>query len=628
MPAAADGGRGGGAAPAGRHAAARTREELAASEATNEALRHANAELDESRAALAAREEQLRLALDAARMATWEWDAATGAVTGSTGREALYGRPVGSLGTIAAVLEAVHPEDRDAAAATIQRAMDRPPGDREFDAIDFRVAGQDGSICWLRAQGRVTLRDPVTGRALQGAGVTYDITDRKRTEAALRDAEERYRVLFEAAPFGVIVIDPATHRVLDVNPWACAEYGYTPEEFRRLCISDIDALTGGSQALRQRGRQHVIRPGTQEFEARHRTRSGELRDVLVRVQGVRLGGREVSYGAHIDITARKAAEARLARLAAILEATPDFVAIAEPGTLRCTYLNAAFRRLRGLAPEDAIGELSLLECHPPEVARMLAEVAAPAATRDGSWTGEGAVLAADGRVIPVSHVVLAHRVADGSVESWSVIMRDLSERQRAEEERQLLTREVDHRAKNALAVVQAALRLTPKRDAESFAHAVEGRVMALARAHSLLAAARWSGAWLGDVVQGELAPFTDGQAQAEGPPLLLKPAAVQGFSMALHELATNATKHGALSTPEGRVSLRWWLDKVAGEIYLRWTEQGGPPVSGPPAQRGFGSRLLEATLRDQLGGRVEYRWESGGLVCDIALPMARTLAAG
>ena len=183
--------------------------DLQAAEAANEALRRVNAELRESRAALAASEARLRIALDAARMANWEWDAVNDRITGSDGREALYGRPNGSLTSTAEVLAAVHPEDREHCAATILRAQARLPGEDEFDDVEFRVIDPDGSIRWLRSQGRVTERDPLTGRALRAAGVTSDINRR-------REAETRYRVLFDGAPFAVIVMDPATHRILDV----------------------------------------------------------------------------------------------------------------------------------------------------------------------------------------------------------------------------------------------------------------------------------------------------------------------------------------------------------------------------------------------------------------------------
>jgi two-component sensor histidine kinase len=208
----------------------------------------------------------------------------------------------------------------------------------------------------------------------------------------------------------------------------------------------------------------------------------------------------------------------------------------------------------------------------------------------------------------------------------------VTDRTAAAERQELLMRELDHRAKNALAVVQAALRLTPKDDPSAYARAVEGRVAALARAHTLLARAQWTGADLRAMAEGELAPFLDTGASApgagpraelDGPPLALKPGAAQALSMALHELATNATKHGALSASGGRVSLSWRVDRASGELRLRWVERGGPRVSAPPARRGFGSRVLDGTVRGQLGGAVSRAWEPAGLVCEVGVPLAQ-----
>ncbi len=239
----------------------------------------------------------------------------------------------------------------------------------------------------------------------------------------------------------------------------------------------------------------------------------------------------------------------------------------------------------------------------------------------------------------------AEAIADerGHVVRHIGIMRDVTERRLAEERQALLMRELDHRAKNALAVVQAALRLTPKDDPEAYARAVEGRVAALARAHTMLARGRWEGAALRALVEGELAAFllpADGRVgeagagagavvprvEVEGPALTLAPDAAQALSMALHELATNATKYGALSAPAGRVTVSWAVDAAAGRLRMSWAERGGPPVAAAPTRRGFGSRVIEATVRDQLGGRVERRWEAAGLVCEIEVPLARVLA--
>ncbi|MGG5822925.1 HWE histidine kinase domain-containing protein [Falsiroseomonas sp. HW251] len=216
---------------------------------------------------------------------------------------------------------------------------------------------------------------------------------------------------------------------------------------------------------------------------------------------------------------------------------------------------------------------------------------------------------------------------------------DITERKAAEERQTLLMREVNHRAKNALAVVQAALRLTRKDDVEGYAQAIEGRVGAIARAHTILAAGQWESAAMRDVVQAELAAFQPGSAGTiegarpeqrvvvDGPDIALAPDAVQAMSMVLHELATNATKYGALSVLAGRVWVTWWVDSRSGKLTVIWRERDGPRVDGTPARRGFGSRVVEATVEKQLGGRVARVWEEGGLVCVMTVPLARAAAA-
>jgi two-component sensor histidine kinase len=184
-------------------------------------------------------------------------------------------------------------------------------------------------------------------------------------------------------------------------------------------------------------------------------------------------------------------------------------------------------------------------------------------------------------------------------------------------------REVDHRAKNVLAVVQSVLRLTRRDRPESYMAAVEARVAALARAHTLLAEKGWVGADLRLLAERELAGCPPGTVRMEGPPLAIAAGAVQPLAMVLHELATNAVKHGAASVPGGRITLAWRLED--GQVRLDWAERGGPPVRAP-AGRGFGTRMLEAVLRGQLGGTLDLSWQPEGLECHIALPTARVTA--
>ncbi len=211
-------------------------------------------------------------------------------------------------------------------------------------------------------------------------------------------------------------------------------------------------------------------------------------------------------------------------------------------------------------------------------------------------------------------------------------IQDITERRAAEERRELLTQEVNHRARNALAIVQAILRLTRAKDAKDFAQQVEGRIAALARAQALLAAERWTGAPLAAMLTDELSPFGsvrtseqlgDARFMLDGSPAFrVRADAVQALGMVFHELATNAVKHGALSVPEGRVAATWRVDEADGLLRMRWQERGGP-LPGLPTRRGVGSRVIEATVTGQLGGSVDRRWPDEGLVCDILLPLAR-----
>jgi PAS domain S-box-containing protein len=224
--------------------------------------------------------------------------------------------------------------------------------------------------------------------------------------------------------------------------------------------------------------------------------------------------------------------------------------------------------------------------------------------------------------------VIAYRTEPGRFGS---LFLDITGRKAAEERQTLLSREVDHRAKNALAVVQAALRLTSAPDLPGYVRAIEGRVAALARAQTLLADDRWAGADLHTLLRGELAAFVEGdtpRVELRGPPVALPAGAAQPFAMAVHELATNAVKYGALSTPPGRVTVRWDLDGAPdATLRLRWSETGGPPVRGEPSRSGFGTRLLKGTVGHQLGGVVSKSWQASGLVCDIVLPLGRARTA-
>jgi PAS domain S-box-containing protein len=212
----------------------------------------------------------------------------------------------------------------------------------------------------------------------------------------------------------------------------------------------------------------------------------------------------------------------------------------------------------------------------------------------------------------------ASQDVDGNVVRVSGVTLDITDRKEAEARQVLLAREVDHRARNTLAVIQSIIRLTRATTVKDYVHGIEGRIKALARAHTLLSDSRWNGADLATLVADELAPYRVGQkVRCSGPDISLQPATAQGLALAVHELATNAAKHGALSSPSGTVRLDWDLQPDA--LTLTWIENGGPVVA-PPVVRNFGLKVIVASIEQQLGGKVEFEWNQGGLRCLLSIP--------
>ena len=202
----------------------------------------------------------------------------------------------------------------------------------------------------------------------------------------------------------------------------------------------------------------------------------------------------------------------------------------------------------------------------------------------------------------------------------SGVTSDITERKRAEERQILLAEEVDHRARNVVAVVQSIMRLTRADSIDDYIGALDGRIGALSNAHRLLAGSRWEGADLTRLVEEEFAPYRasgNERVKSRGPNVLLPPATAQTIALALHELATNAAKYGALSVDPGYVELTWQTEP--GKLELVWTESGGPQI-GPPDRRGYGSRAIVAGIERQLGGLVNFDWQARGLRCTLCVP--------
>ncbi|MCI0754981.1 PAS domain-containing protein [Teichococcus vastitatis] len=580
---------------------------------------------------LMASEQRHRALAEAGTAAIWQAQH-DGSIIESRGWEILTGQtPAELVGN--GWLKALHPDDAPAIAAqwADQLACVHP-----ID-VECRVRVRSDSYRWHRMRG-IPIVDN-SGAAAEWIGVVEDVHDRRRVEDSLRENEVRLLDLMATLELASVMVRSFDGTILFWSAGCEHLYGWTAAEAmgRRthnllgtiypVPLAEIEAV--------------LERDGMWCGELRHRTRDG--REVIVAVRKVLrpvAGGRPAQVMESVaDVTALRHAEEALraseARFTRAVEAAR--IATWEWDPVEDAMTSAGDRKERLLGrPGGALSNLAavLALVHPEDRSRIQQAVQRVMAGETDTYDAEFRVIWPDGTLHWLHSVGRAVRHENGAVRQVSGVSMDVTEQVEARQRRDLLAREVDHRAKNALAVVQSLLRLTPISEPEAFVAAVEARVSALARAHSLLAEAGWLGADLRRVAERELAPYavgsTDGGAvRLEGPAVPLAPTAVQPLAMLLHELATNAAKHGALSRPGGHVEVRWRAGRRAGEdglLHLRWSEVGGPGAVAIPVRRGLGSRVIETTIRGQLGGSIERRWDPAGLVCEIRVPLERIMA--
>jgi PAS domain S-box-containing protein len=328
----------------------------------------------------------------------------------------------------------------------------------------------------------------------------------------------------------------------------------------------------------------------------------------------------------MDITERHANEVHAARLAAIV-ATSDDAIVSKTLEGRVTSWNAAATRLFGYTPDEMIGQ-SITRIIPPELhdeeGRILAQL------RRGEHIDhyETVRVAKDGRRIDVSLCVSPLRDKSGRVIGASKIARDITERKQAEMLQRLLVQELNHRVKNTLATIQAIANQSMRRATTpaEFVKGFSGRVQALARAHDLLTQTRLQGAEIMDLVRDQvlLGGQDDRRVEISGPTLMLDAQASMNLALVVHELATNARKYGALSGPDGHLSVMWETrTNDERKLVLEWQENAGRKVA-VPRERGFGTTLIEQTLKAH-GGRASIRYGADGMSGTFTMPLPEQL---
>jgi PAS domain S-box-containing protein len=477
--------------------------------------------------------------------------------------------------------------------------------------------GRFSSLLFLHEPEPRRWSDADAGLAEDVAARTWSALTRARAEAALLESESRFRSMADQAP-APIWITSAAGGIEFVNQ-AFAEYAGTaaPELMgdvwlKLLHPDDISGVVAARLAARQTHAAY-------SFEARFQHPQGGWRRMLAnarpRFDGA--GTFEGYVGLAIDLTEMRAAEEALreseARFRLVAESAPVMLWMGDE-TGGCIYLNGALREFWGV-PEDISG-FTWAQTLAPEDQDALFSVFDDAMVRQVDFEVEARYRRADGEIRNVFTRGKPRHDAQGRFIGMIGVNVDVTESRRAQAHQQLLINELNHRVKNTLASVQSIAHQT-LREGAAITEArdlLTSRLLALSAAHNVLTRESWEGADLAEVVAAAMRPYETARFTAEGPALRVGPRAALAISMALHELATNAAKYGALSNLAGRIAVAWKAEDPG--LTLTWRETGGPPVA-PPSRTGFGSRLLRQGLAAELDGCADLQFDPAGVVCVI-----------
>lgn len=512
----------------------------------------------------------------------------------------------------------LHPDDRQRAIEARERTAKG-----EVVEIDYRIVRPDGEVRFISDVG-FPIRDR-QGVVVRVGVIARDVTRAKRREQALRESRDRLanalaelETIYRTSPIGLCTLSPDL-RFLHINDRMSQRHGVPAADhigrtLREIAPAIADEAEAIVRSIIETGEPRLNLEFTETADGERRTWSEHWAPIKTQegeVVGINVAAK--------DITERKRAEESNALLAAIVMSSGD--AIFSSGldrTLRSW--NAGAERLYGYTAEEAIGQpLSIIA--PDHLKQELHDLSGRALNGEPVYF-ETLRQRKDGSLVAVGASAAPIRAADGRVIGASAVHRDITENKRHEEQMRFMVRELSHRSKNLLAVVQAMARETAKacEDFSQFEDRFTGRIQALAHSHDLLVAHNWQAALLRSLVEAQLAPFAGAdkmRISVRGPAVWIRPEATQYLGMALYELASNAIRHGALSSPAGSVSIEW-TSEPGGGARLTWRERGGPDVAAP-ARRGFGRTVLErmAAAHDSTA---KLSFAPEGLVWSMSIP--------
>jgi PAS domain S-box-containing protein len=469
------------------------------------------------------------------------------------------------------------------------------------------------------------------------AEVNTLMTELRGATDLLRESEATFRAMFDVSSVGKIEIEPESGRFLRANAAMCKFVGYNQAELLARTVFDIthpDECDRDRELLRRMvaGESDVF-----DTEKRYIRKDGNAVWARVTANVIRdESGRPLRDTAVVqDLNARKEAEQALQagkdRLQLALNAAQLGWWQYDP-LHRVISVDTRLKEIFDFTAHEIPIEEFLKRVHPDDVERVWTDrEAALDPANPKPYAHEYRIQRRDSEVRWVEAHGLAYFEGAGRERRLVTFIgtgQDTTERKEREEKEHLLMREVNHRAKNMLSVVNAMAHQTVTKSPRDFVERFSERIQALSANQDLLVRNEWNGVEIEDLVRAQLAHFASligSRITLHGPKLRLSAASAQAIGLALHELATNAGKYGALSTDRGRVDIRWKTDSET--ITMSWTESDGPPVP-VPERRGFGTIVMKAMAERSVNGTVDLDYAPSGLTWRLTCPAASVLEIG
>lgn len=590
-------------------------------------LRRSNERLQDSN-------ERLQLALSGAKLGAFTVDFPTGNLECDVRAARLHGH-AGMPQTLQEGRRFIHADDLKAITAAFAEGR-RKTGtwSGEYRVMHPAASPLHGQVRWVAFEGYI-VRD-TKGKPRRLLGVARDVTEQKLAMQSLRKQEEAFRKLLGALPVAIYTTDAAgcvtycnqaaidlwgASPTLGEDKWSSLAKFYYPDG-SPMPPHDCPMATALREGRVVRGREAILeRPdGTRIPIAPH---PAPLIDEAGAIVGV--------VNMTLDISERKRAEAALSERTTQLE-------LAEKAALVGMYaydiatgvmqLSPGYAAIHGL-PEGtsaiARGDWQA-RLDASDLARLEAERNQSFKNWQRERFTEYRIRRPNGEIRWIESRSLITYSSEGQAVRMLGVNIDVTERKRDEAHKNMLMAELDHRVKNALTCVSVIAQQSRDRarSLDEFLAVLDGRIHSLANTHTLLSRGHWQGVSLAALVQSELAPCAaDGNTRVEGPDVVLAAEATQAVGMVLHELVTNATKYGALSTPHGLVSVQWsWRQNGDARRWLRleWQETGGPLVA-VPREMGYGTTVIRDLIPYELGGTVDLDFAAEGVRCTLTIPI-------